>query len=185
MRFAVSNLPLVGLKLLERKPICDSRGSLTRIFCRDELKSAGWQESIAQINLTQTLDSGTVRGMHFQYPPYTEFKLVSCIKGEVWDIVVDLRAKSTTFLETHVERLSAKNNLAILIPPGFAHGFQSLTDNAELLYLHSTPHNIAAEGGLNPLDPMLKLFWPLPITRISERDKSHPMLDKNFKGIYL
>jgi len=113
-------------------------------------------------------------------------KLVSCIRGEVWDVAVDLRAQSPTYLRWHAERLSTTS--ALLIPEGFAHGFQALSDNAELLYCHSMAYHAASEGGLNPLDPTLAIPWPLPIAEISSRDQGHPMLDAdgaNFSGIVI
>ena len=110
-------------------------------------------------------------------------KLVSCIRGEVWDVAVDIRAGSPTFLQWHAERLAADN--AMLIPEGFAHGFQALTDNVELLYCHSAAYVPAAEAGLNPQDPRLSISWPLPIAELSPRDANHPMVAEPFPGITL
>ena len=109
-------MPLAGLKLLERQRMSDSRGFLARLFCADELAAAGWRQPVAQINHTFTARCGTVRGMHYQQPPNAEMKLVTCIRGEVWDIAIDLRADSHTFLHWHAEILSAYNNRALLIP---------------------------------------------------------------------
>ena len=153
------------------------------MFCADELTAAGWCSPIAQINHTLTARQGTVRGMHFQYPPHSETKLVSCIRGEVWDVAVDLRTDSNTYLQWHAEHLSAENGCAMLIPEGFAHGFQALSDNVELLYCHSRPYAGRAEGGLNPLDPQLQIQWPLPIVEMSQRDAEHPALTNLFTGI--
>jgi len=182
-RFSIDSLPLESLTLVGRQMLGDSRGYLARLFCADELKLAGWYEPIAQINHTFTEKKGTVRGLHFQHAPYTEKKLVSCIRGEVWDVALDLRVGSKTYMTYHAERLSATNGKAMLIPEGFAHGFQSLSDNVELLYCHSKSYNAAAEAGLNPADPQLAIEWPLAITEISDRDNNHPMLDKRFKGL--
>jgi dTDP-4-dehydrorhamnose 3,5-epimerase len=182
-RFTVVDLPLAGLKRIERQRLGDSRGFLARIFCADELAFAGWSSPIAQINQTLTARRGTVRGMHFQYPPNSEMKLVSCIRGEIWDVAVDLRAGSNTYLHWHAESLSAENGCAMLIPEGFAHGFQALSDNVELLYCHSKPYAGHAEGGLNPLDPRLQIQWPLPIVEMSQRDAQHPALTNSFTGI--
>jgi dTDP-4-dehydrorhamnose 3,5-epimerase len=110
-------------------------------------------------------------------------KLVTCIRGEVWDVAVDVRAGSPTFLQWHAERLSPENGRALLLPEGFAHGFQALTDEAELLYCHSAPYVPGAEGGLNPRDPRLEIAWPLAITDMSARDAQHPLLDANFAGL--
>ena len=133
-RLNVKDLPLQGLKLIERSRNSDSRGFLSRLFCREELIAAGWNKPIAQINHTYTSKQGAVRGMHFQKEPYTEMKLVSCVRGKIWDVAVDLRENSSTFLESYGEILSDENNAALLIPEGFAHGFQALTDNCELIY---------------------------------------------------
>lgn len=182
-RFTVTDLPLTGLKLVERQRLGDERGFLSRVFCAEELSAAGWAKPIAQINHTRTARCGTVRGMHFQYPPNAEMKLVSCIRGEIWDVAVDLRRGSATFLHWHAERLSADNCRALLIPEGFAHGFQSLTDDVEMLYCHSTAYVAATEAGLNPKDALLAIPWPLPITELSTRDAQHPMLNMGFSGV--
>ncbi len=182
-RFTIIDLPLNGLKLVERQRLGDERGFLSRVFCAEGLSATGWAKPIAQINHTFTSRCGTVRGMHFQYPPNAEMKLVSCIRGEIWDVAVDLRRGSKTFLNWHAERLSAENCRALLIPEGFAHGFQSLTDDVEMLYCHSAAYVAAAEAGLNPKDSLLAIPWPLPITELSARDVQHPMVNKEFSGV--
>ena len=184
-RFDITDLPLPGLKLVERQLLGDSRGFLVRLFCAEELGAAGWHKPIAQINHTFTARRGTVRGMHFQRPPESEMKLVSCIRGKVWDVAVDVRAGSKTFLHWHAEELSADNRHAMLIPEGFAHGFQALSDDVELLYCHSVAYSPEAEAGLNAKDPALSISWPLEITELSDRDAQHPMLDRQFAGIVL
>ena len=176
-------LPLAGLQLVERTCIGDARGFLSRLFCARELAGAEWTSCIAQVNHSLTAKRATVRGMHFQRPPHAEMKLVSCIRGEVWDVAVDVRAGSPTFLKWHSERLSADNGRAMLIPQGFAHGFQTLTDDAELLYCHSAEYCPAAEAGLNPRDPRLGIDWPLVITELSSRDSAHPWVDDGFEGV--
>lgn len=184
-RFTVTDLPLAGLKLVERRISGDSRGFLSRLFCAEELASAGWQKPIAQINHTYTAKRGTVRGMHFQLPPYAEMKLVSCLRGRVWDVAVDLRGGSDTLLHWHTEELSADNHRALLIPEGFAHGFQALTDDVELLYCHSAAYHDEAKGALNPHDSKLAIKWPLEITEISAADALHPMINQDFAGLVL
>lgn len=184
-RFTVSNLVLEGLKLVERKRLGDNRGFLSRLLCIEELAAAGWAKPVAQINHTYTAMRGTVRGMHYQYPPHAEMKLVSCTRGEVWDVAVDVRASSPTFLHWHAERLSADNCRSLLIPEGFAHGFQTLTDDVELLYCHSAAHSPSAEAGLNPLDAHLDITWPLSITELSMRDVAHPLVEAGFEGVRL
>ena len=183
MRFTVTELPLHGLKRIERQRLGDCRGFLARMFCADELALAGWQKPIAQINHTYTAKKGAVRGLHFQQPPYAEMKLVNCICGEVWDVAVDLRVNSPTYLKWHAEALSAENNRALLIPEGFAHGFQALTDDVELIYFHSQAYRAAAEAGLNCADSRLAIAWPLVITELSERDQAHPMITAGFSGV--
>lgn len=182
-RLSITDLPLPGLKRVEHQRVGDSRGFLSRLFCADELQAAGWTKPIAQINQTYTARLGTVRGLHFQHPPHAEMKLVSCLRGAVWDVAVDIRAGSKTFLRWHAERLSADNDCAMLIPEGFAHGLQTLTDDVELLYCHSTPYSADAEAGLNPNDARLAIAWPLPIAELSARDARHSMLDDSFTGV--
>ncbi len=184
-RFTIIELPLAGLKLIERQRLGDSRGFLTRLFCAEALSESGWLKPIAQINHTYTSQRGTLRGMHYQQPPYAEMKLVSCLQGEVWDVAVDLRAGSPTFLHWHAEVLSADNNRAMLIPEGFAHGFQTLTDDVQLIYCHSVPYSQETEAALNAQDPQLAIKWPIKITELSTRDTKHPPVDSKFKGVSL
>lgn len=184
-RFTNIALPLAGLKLIERKRLGDNRGFLARLFCVEELSVAGWHKPIKQINHTYTAQRGTVRGLHYQDYPFSEMKLVSCIRGEVWDVAVDLRAGSSTFLHWHAEVLSAENGRAMLIPEGFAHGFQALTNDVELIYCHSEAHRSASEAALNVTDPRLSIRWPITITELSIRDAKHSLLDEKFKGVSL
>lgn len=184
-RLNILDTPIDDLKIVERQQLGDSRGVLTRLFCVEELAAAGWHKPIIQINQTLTQKQGTIRGLHFQNAPYAEMKLVTCLRGAIWDVAVDLRAASPTFLQWHAEELSAANHRALLIPEGFAHGFQTLCDDCELIYLHSRAYTPAAEAGLNATDPMLSITWPLIITELSARDAQHPMLDQQFKGVTL
>src|SRR4051812_25753964 len=163
MRFGIRATPLDGLFVVEREIRADARGHLSRIYSAEELAAVGWEKPIAQINQTVTRSRGTVRGLHFQLPPHAEMKLVTCLRGAVWDVAVDLRAGSPTFMRWHAEELSADNRRAMLIPEGFAHGLQSLTDDAELLYCHSAAYAPHAEAGLHPQDPAVAVAWPLPI----------------------
>ena len=184
-RLTVSECSLKGLKLVTRSRHGDQRGFFSRIFCKEELSAVGWIEPIVQINHSYTAKKGTVRGFHFQHPPYAEMKLVSCIRGEVWDVAIDLRRGSKTFLKHHAETLSAENGRALLIPEGFAHGFQALSDDVELLYCHSQPYTPDAEARLNPLDPTIAIEWPLAVAELSLRDAGQPMLNPDFKGVVL
>jgi dTDP-4-dehydrorhamnose 3,5-epimerase len=182
-RFTRTATPIPGLMLMQRHPIRDQRGYLERLYCRDELATLLDDRMVVQVNRSYTADQGTVRGMHFQHPPHAEMKLVTCLRGEVFDVAVDLRRGSPTLLQWHGERLSADNHRTFLIPEGFAHGFQTLTTDCELLYLHTAAYAPAAEGGLNVLDPRLAINWPLPLSDWSERDRALPPLDVDFAGI--
>jgi dTDP-4-dehydrorhamnose 3,5-epimerase len=182
-RFTISDTPIADLKLVQRRQMGDKRGFLARLFCAEELASAGWRKPIAQINHTSTQHQGTVRGLHFQHPPHAEMKLVSCVRGGIWDVAVDLRAGSPTFLQWHAEELSAANQRALLIPEGFAHGFQTLCDDCELIYLHSVAYTQPAEAGFHAKDPTLAIAWPMAFSGFSARDEQQPMLDSQFKGL--
>lgn len=182
-RFDILDTLLAGLHILQRKPISDSRGYLERLFCSEELQALAPGRHIAQINHTLTAARGTVRGIHFQRPPHAEIKFVSCLRGEVFDVAVDLRDNSPTFLRWHAEVLSADNHKTLVIPEGFAHGFQTLTDDCEMLYFHTAAYQPGAEGGLNAQEPRLGIEWPLPVAGLSPRDAGYPMIGNCFPGI--
>jgi dTDP-4-dehydrorhamnose 3,5-epimerase len=182
-RFDILDMPIQGLRLLQRKPIGDDRGYLERMFCAEELQSLIPGKSIVQINHTLTVKRGAVRGMHFQQPPYAETKFVSCLRGEVFDVAVDLRRGSPTFLLWHAEILSAENHKTLVIPEGFAHGFQTLTVDCEMLYFHTAAYRADAERGLSARDPRLGIQWPLPIAEQSARDSAHPFVSEDFAGV--
>lgn len=175
--------PLAGLWQIQRNPVGDARGWLERVFCAQELAGAGFTAPVAQINRTLTVRRGMVRGLHFQRPPHAEDKLVSCLRGAVFDVAVDLRAGSPTFLRWHAATLSAENHLSLLIPRGFAHGFQALLDDCEMLYAHTAAHVADAEGGLHPQDAGLAIAWPLPVVELSARDRAWPRLAEGFRGL--
>lgn len=177
------DLPLPGLRLVQRACRADARGGFSRLFDAGDLEAAGWRGPVAQVNHSMTSRRGGVRGLHLQRPPHGDMKLVSCIRGEVWDVAVDVRAGSPTFLRWHAEHLSAANGRALLIPEGFAHGFQALEDDVELVYCHSAPYSPADEFALNALDGRLAITWPLPVGERSDRDASAPMLDPAFEGV--
>ena len=183
--FDFISTPLNGLMLVQRKIIEDHRGFLSRIYSADEFAAAGIRKPISHINHTLTCQRGAVRGMHFQYPPYAEAKLVSCLKGTIWDVAVDIRHGSPTFLHWHGEILSAENRKSLLIPEGFAHGFQALAMDCELLYLHTAAYHSDAEDALNAEDPGLCIHWPLPISERSERDRNRPFITQAFQGVVL
>lgn len=182
-RFDILDTPLQGLKLIQREPIGDSRGYLERLFCTGDLQALISDKGIVQINHTLTAKRGTVRGMHFQHPPHAEAKFVSCLRGEVFDVAVDLRRGSPTFLHWHAEILSADNHKTLLIPEGFAHGFQTLTEDCEMLYFHTAAYQPEAECGLNAKDPRLNIGWPEAMTELSPRDAAHPLVTEDFSGV--
>lgn len=181
--FDLSETPLPGLTLIQRKPLGDNRGFLERMFCSQELQAFVPGKNIMQINRTLTTEIGTVRGMHFQFPPHAETKLVSCLHGEVYDVAVDVRQGSPTFLRWHAEILSGDNHKTLIIPEGFAHGFQTLTEGCELFYLHTAAYHPEREGGLHSQDPRLAIRWPLPIAVLSPRDAALPFLQDDFTGV--
>ena len=146
---------------------------------------AGVSKPIAQINHTLTRKIGAVRGLHFQQPPHAEIKLVSCLRGEIFDVAVDIRKGSPTFLQWYGEIISAANRKSMLIPEGYAHGFQTLTDDCELIYLHTAAFHPEAEGALNVADPRLNITWPLQIDDLSERDRTCPFINQSFQGVLL
>lgn len=170
------SLELNGLYLLETEPFKDHRGQFARLFCARELAEIGLDKPIAQINHSLTRTKGTIRGMHFQLPPHAEIKIVRCLRGACFDVAVDLREDSPTYLRWHGERLTDKNNRALLIPEGFAHGFQTLEPDTELLYFHTEFYTPDCEGGVRYDDPAIGIKWPLPVCDVSERDKNHPLL---------
>lgn len=163
----------------------DERGAFSRFFCAHDLDSVIGNRHIVQINHSRTASVGAVRGLHFQQPPHAEMKLVRCLRGRVWDVAVDIRAASPTFLHWHAEELSAENGLMLVVPEGCAHGFQVLDPASELLYLHTAFYVPAAEGGLACNDPALGISWPLPIGEISDRDRNHPLIRPGFPGLAL
>jgi dTDP-4-dehydrorhamnose 3,5-epimerase len=182
-RFEFIPTALPGLFVIRRRRIEDSRGFLSRFYCADEFAATGFDKPLSQINVTLTRTRGAVRGMHFQRPPHAEGKIVSCLRGEVFDVAVDVRRHSSTLLRWHAEILSSANERALLIPEGFAHGFQALTDDCELLYLHTAAFEPSAEAALNAVDPRLAIAWPLDITEMSDRDRRHPMVAPEFEGL--
>jgi dTDP-4-dehydrorhamnose 3,5-epimerase len=182
-RFQILTPLIAGLTLVERRQHADSRGFLSRLYCAEEFRAIGVRSSISQINHTLTRRKGTIRGMHYQLPPHAETKVVSCLRGEIFDVAVDLRKNSPTFLKWHGEILSATNLRSLIIPEGFAHGFQTLTDDCELVYFHTAAYEANSEAALHARDPRLKIAWPIEITEMSDRDRNHPFLSPEFSGI--
>ncbi|OGP70463.1 MAG: hypothetical protein A2Z73_06150 [Deltaproteobacteria bacterium RBG_13_60_28] len=170
-------LPLDGAALIEAEPFQDHRGLFVRFFCTRELGRLFGERQIVNVNFSLTHQTGAIRGMHFQYPPHQEMKLVRCLRGTVFDVLIDLRPESPTFLKWHGEILSAANMKMFCLPEGFAHGFQALEPDCGVLYLHTAFYAPDAQGGLRYDDPGVGIEWPLPVTEISQRDASHPLLE--------
>lgn len=175
--------PLAGLSVVETTPFVDVRGAFARWYCEQELANVIGMRRIVQINHSRTTAVGAVRGLHFQEPPHAEMKLVRCIKGRVWDVAVDLRQGSKTFLQWHAEELTATNARMMLIPEGFAHGFQVLEPESELLYLHTAFFAPEFEGAVRYDDASLSITWPLPVSDVSQRDLQHPLINQDFVGL--
>jgi dTDP-4-dehydrorhamnose 3,5-epimerase len=172
-----------GVKVVESSPFTDQRGVFERCFCEDELSCIIAGRRIVQINLSCTHQAGTVRGLHFQHPPYAEMKLIRCLRGRVWDVAVDLRKGSASFLQWHAEELSPENRRMMIIPEGFAHGFQALEPDSELLYLHTQFYAPQSAGGVSCDDQRLAIAWPLPVADLSSRDRNYPAIPADFGGI--
>ena len=179
----IIDTPLADLKVVQSSPHRDERGTFTRLFCARELQPLLGERQIAQINYSRTSHVGAVRGMHFQLPPHAEMKMVRCLRGRVWDVAVDLRENSPTFLQWHAQELTPDDSQMLLIPEGFAHGFQALEPESELLYLHTEFYHPPSEGGLRHDDPRLAIAWPLPPQDLSPRDLAHPLLGPDFAGV--
>ncbi|TAN51763.1 MAG: dTDP-4-dehydrorhamnose 3,5-epimerase [Methylococcaceae bacterium] len=174
---------LPGICVVTTTAFVDHRGAFSRLYCAQELSTVMGNRRIVQINHSRTHAVGAVRGLHYQRPPHAEMKLVRCIRGRVWDVAVDLRAGSPTFLQWHAEVLSPENARLLVIPEGCAHGFQVLEADSELLYLHTHEYVPAAESGASCSDPRLAIAWPLPIIDLSQRDHDHPCIAPDFPGI--
>lgn len=169
--------------VIDIKPFEDERGWFARTYCEEAFATINHNKKWVQLNHSFTKQKGSIRGMHYQPPPFEEIKLVRCIAGAVLDVVVDLRKTSPTFLKWTSIELSATNKKMIYIPEGFAHGFQTLEDNSELIYHHSQFYKPGAEAGLLFNDPILNINWPLEVSNISEKDTKHPQINSTFKGI--
>ena len=172
-----------GLYVAKLKPISDKRGLFVRSYCDKELEKINIKKPIKQINHSLTSTVGAIRGMHFQYPPHAEVKIVRCISGEVFDVAVDLRIDSDTFLQWHGEYLSSDNYKMMIIPEGFAHGFQVIKPNSEMLYLHTESYVEGSESGVLFDDEKIGIKWPLEITSVSGKDLNDRLIKEKFKGI--
>jgi len=170
MRFVATALP--GVTLIEPQPTHDDRGSFSRLYCADTFRRAGLTTGVVQINCARTHRRGTLRGLHYQHPPYGECKLLRCSRGRLFDVALDLRHDSPAYRRWVGVELSARNGRLLTIPPGCAHGYQVLDDDSEIWYAVSAPYTPAAEAGVRWDDPSFAIRWPLPVSAISTRDRS-------------
>lgn len=168
--------PMEGACVVELQQLDDERGFFARSFCRQEFEARGLNPDIAQCNVSFNRLRGTLRGLHYQAEPYSEAKLVRCTQGAIWDVIVDLRPESPSFRRWHAVELSAASRLALYVPEGFAHGFQTLADDSEVLYLMSQFYRPDAARGLRWDDPVLAINWPVADPQVSERDRGFPLL---------
>lgn len=183
MNYVATAIP--GVWIIQSTAFEDDRGAFSRLFCARELHDILGHRTIVQINQSMTRSVGAVRGLHYQHAPHAEMKIVRCLKGRVFDVAVDLRQGSPTFLQWTALELTPESGHAFVIPEGCAHGFQVLEEDSHLLYLHTAFYTPQAEGAVRFDDPEIQIAWPLAPTDLSVRDKSHPCLDKHFKGIVL
>ena len=174
---------LKGSYVLALEPIEDERGWFARTYCKNEFLAIGHTKEWVQMNHSFTKQKGTIRGMHYQRAPFSEIKLVRCIAGSVYDVIIDLRTDSDSYLQYFGIELSASNHKMIYIPEGFAHGFQALSNDVELIYHHSQFYLPGVEAAVKYNEPAIKINWPLELSSISERDNSYPFIDANFKGL--
>ena len=179
----VRHLPLAGAAEIEAAPHQDHRGWFSRWFCAEALEPLLGGRPIVQINSSYTDKAGVIRGLHFQLPPAMEDRIVRCIAGRVFDVMVDLRKDSPTRGQWHAAALDAEEQNMVFIPRGFAHGFQTLAQGCQLLYLHSEFHSPDSEGGFRHDSPCLGINWPLAVTELSDRDKALPILAPDYEGI--
>jgi dTDP-4-dehydrorhamnose 3,5-epimerase len=176
---------LAGAYVIDLEPFSDDRGLFARTFCKREFAAIGHDKEFVQFNHSHSNQKGTLRGMHYQRPPHAEIKLIRCIRGSVFDVIVDLRHQSPTFLQYVGVELSEQNLRMIYVPEGFAHGFQTLQDHCELIYHHTAFYAPDSDGGIRYNDPKLGIVWPLALTTISEKDKNFPLLSDAFAGMVL
>ncbi len=174
--------PLAGAYTIELEKRGDDRGFFARMFCEEEFRQAGLETRFLQVNNSLSGLKGTLRGLHYQLPPAAEVKVVRCVRGALWDVIVDLRAGSPNFGKWFGAELSENNRSMMYVPRGFAHGFLTLTDDAEAIYLVSAPYSPEHERGVNYKDPDINIEWPSEPVEISEKDRQWPGLDPEFHG---
>lgn len=166
---------LAGAYIIDLERREDERGFFARVWCGEEFARHDLETRVAQVNLSHNRLQGTLRGMHFQHPPHAETKLVRCVRGAIYDVIIDLRPSSPTYREWIGVELTADNRRALFVPEGFAHGFQTLVDDSDVMYQVSAPYSPGAEGGVRFDDPAFGISWPLPVTMITAKDQGWPL----------
>ena len=169
--------------IVELEPRGDERGFFARLLCRDEFSKAGLVHDIAQVNNSLSEKKGTLRGLHYQLPPHSEMKLVRCIRGALWDTILDLRPDSPTFCQWFGAELNEGNRLMMYVPPGFAHAILTLADRTETIYFVSTSYAASAERGVRWNDPRFRIEWPIEPAELSGKDATWPDFDPEYHGI--
>jgi dTDP-4-dehydrorhamnose 3,5-epimerase len=182
-KLTIATVDIDGIKVLNSNSIIDDRGYFGRLFCQKELQQITNSKNIVQINQSITNNSGVIRGMHYQKKPALEGKFVTCLKGKIFDVAIDIRKDSKSLFNYHAEILSEENKKILYIPEGFAHGFQTIKSNCEVLYFHTEYYSQENESGINSMDPSIGINWPNNVSFRSERDLTFPFLDSSFKGI--
>jgi dTDP-4-dehydrorhamnose 3,5-epimerase len=174
---------LPGAYILQSKLIRDDRGYFIRLFCSDSLRKAGLESRFNQINCSLTLKAGCIRGLHYQVAPMAETKVVRCVRGRVWDVMVDLRKNSPSFLKWQGIELSEHEDTMVYVPAGFAHGIQALENESQIVYASSVPYSPQYEKGIRFSDPLIAVQWPILPQGLSDKDSNLPLLEKNFSGV--
>jgi dTDP-4-dehydrorhamnose 3,5-epimerase len=172
----ITDVGFGGVQKIQLDPVHDMRGSFVRYFCRQTLLNAGLNVDWPQINFSHTFQSGAIRGLHFQSSPPEEIKLITCLSGAVFDVLVDIRPASSTFGKWRAFDLSERNAVALYVPAGFAHGFQCISGDCKLIYMMSCDYQAESAKGVHYNDPDLSISWPLPVTCVSPKDKALPPL---------
>jgi len=169
--------PLAGLYVVEIEPRNDDRGFFARSFCMEEFRAHGLEQRVAQCNVSFNQKAGTLRGLHFQGEPHGEAKLIRCTRGIIFDVAVDIRQESNTYLRWYATELTPENRRMMFIPRGFAHGFQTLIDESEVSYIMFEMYHPESARGLRWDDPKLGIVWPLATKIISDKDRNYPLID--------
>jgi dTDP-4-dehydrorhamnose 3,5-epimerase len=172
----IRDMDIAGLKTIDIEPFQDERGFFARSFCRDEFARAHLEYDVVQCNISHNIRKGTIRGMHYQLPPYEEVKMVQCTQGSIFDAVIDLRKQSSTYLQWRGFTMRADEYRMLYVPKGFAHGYQSLEDNSTVIYMVTESYHPECELAIRWNDPSIRIIWPLPVTILSNKDKNHPDL---------